>query len=406
MKKVLIFSLNYFPYVGGAEVAIREITDRIPSEEFEFHLLAPRYDSNLPKEEKVGNVHVHRYGLARRGATIADQSKYPLKLNKYLYQATAAHKAAQLHKMHQFDAVWAMMAHASGIPASIFKKNHPEIPYLLTLQEGDPPQYIERLMGPVWSLFTQAFAVADYLQVISIPLLAWGKAMGFHGVAEVIPNGVDFEKFSTSPSKTEAQEMRQRLAIQEDEVTLITASRLVHKNAIDDVLRALPLLPEKVTFVVCGVGPLESDLKKLTQELSLSERVRFVGALDHNVLPYALHVSSIFIRPSRSEGMGNSFIEAMAAGIPVIATQEGGISDFLFDEKRNPDKKTTGWAVNANAPEEIAEAVLDIIARPQKVTEVVGNARACVHEKYDWDAIAKRMESVFDKMCLLPSRKS
>lgn len=396
MKKILIFSLNYVPYVGGAEVAIREITDRISSQEYEFHLLVPHYDSNLSKKEKVGNVFVHRYGLARQGATIEDQSKYPLKLNKFLYQATAARKATSLHREFHFDATWAMMAHAAGIPAALFKKRHKNIPYLLTLQEGDPSTYVEGLMKPVWPLFVHAFTRADFIQAISSYLLSWSRRMGFAGEGKVIPNGVDFHKFSSLPTEEELQTMRRRLLIQDGEVTLITASRLVHKNAIDDVIRAVSLLPKNVSFVVCGVGPLEEDLKRLTRELSLEHQVRFVGALTHDELPCALHASTIFIRPSRSEGMGNSFIEAMAAGIPVIATQEGGISDFLFDENKNPDKEATGWAVAKDSPEEIAEAVKNIQSYPEKACEVTARARAMVQERYDWDDIARSMKELFD----------
>ena len=112
MKKVLIFSLNYYPFVGGAEVAIKEITDRLSPDEYEFHLLAPHYRRELPREEKIGAVTVHRYALATKGATITDQSNLPLKLNKYLYQLTAHKKAEQLHAQIGFDAMWAMMAHA------------------------------------------------------------------------------------------------------------------------------------------------------------------------------------------------------------------------------------------------------------------------------------------------------
>ena len=90
--------------------------------------------------------------------------------------------------------------------------------------------------------------------------------------------------------------------------------------------------------------------------------------------------------------MGNSFVEAMAAELPVIATQEGGIADFLFDEKRNPDVAPTGWAVDANAPEQIKTAVEDIVTHPEKVAQVVATAKALAIEKYDWDLIAKRME--------------
>ena len=115
-------------------------------------------------------------------------------------------------------------------------------------------------------------------------------------------------------------------------------------------------------------------------------------------MPLALKACDIFIRASRSEGMGNSFIEAMVAGLPVIATQEGGIADFLFDAKRNPDKETTGWAVDKDSPEQIAEAVQDIIAHPEQVARVTAAAKKMAEEKYDWDLITPHMRSLFDRL--------
>jgi glycosyltransferase involved in cell wall biosynthesis len=91
--------------------------------------------------------------------------------------------------------------------------------------------------------------------------------------------------------------------------------------------------------------------------------------------------------------MGNSFIEAMAAGLPVIATQEGGIADFLFDAKRNPDQAPTGWAVDKNSPQQIAEAVQDITRNPEQVARVVTTARELVSKKYDWDFITEAMKA-------------
>ena len=395
MRKVLIFSLNYYPFVGGAEVAIKEITDRLPADEYEFHLLAPHYRSELPVHERIGNVHVHRYGLSRRSANITDQSHFPLKLNKYWYQLTAHRQAEKLHREIGFNAIWAMMAHSTAIPAGRFKKRHPDVPYLLTLQEGDPPEYIEHLMKPVWKWFVQGFTRADYIQAISTFLLAWGRRMGFSGEGSVVPNAVDTKRFMKSPRDEEIQEIRSRFGIKETDVVLVTTSRLVHKNAVDDVIRALPLIDTRVVFVVCGIGPDEEKLKTLTRELELLDRVKFVGQVEHVDLPVVLHASDIFIRPSRSEGMGNSFIEAMAVGIPVIATQEGGISDFLFDEKKNPDRPTTGWAVSKNAPSEIAEAIADILTRPEKVEEVTKTALELVQKTYDWDMVAKEMDVIF-----------
>lgn len=77
MKRVLIFSLSYFPkHVGGAEVAVKEITDRIS--DIEFHVVTNRFDSTLAKEEKLGNVMVHRIGLVTREPTMADLKSFHL----------------------------------------------------------------------------------------------------------------------------------------------------------------------------------------------------------------------------------------------------------------------------------------------------------------------------------------
>lgn len=399
MKKVLIFSLNYYPrFIGGAEVAIKEITDRMSPQEIEFHMVTLRFDADLPREERVGNVIVHRIGPTVRNPSIADLRKFPLHYNKHFYQLLAAHAAERLHRAHHFDGIWAMMAHSCAIPAGIFKRRHPEVKYLLTLQEGDPPEHIERMMKPVWGLFVQGFKTADVLQPISNFLKAWGNRMGFKGDAEVIPNAVDTGKFSQVYTEAQVQEMKQKLGKRAGDIFMVTTSRLVHKNAVDDVIAALPLLPDTVSFLVYGIGPDEEKLRALAQKFGVTDRVRFMGQISHDEMPLMLAACDIFIRPSRSEGMGNSFVEAMAASLPVIATQEGGITDFLFDEQRNPEKETTGWAVDADSPEQIAGAVRDILARPEKVAQVTNTAKAMVIRDYDWDTIASRMHTLFDTL--------
>ena len=397
VKKILIFSLAYYPkYVGGAELAIKEITDRIDASEIEFHMVTLRFDSTLPTVERIGNVLVHRIGFSRPNPSIEDLSKYPLKLNKHMFQFLAAWKALSLHREHHYDGIWAMMAHSSGIPAVIFKLFRPDVRYILTLQEGDRLEKIERIMLPIWPLFTRVFTRADVVQAISTFLGRWARRRGFSGRLEVIPNGVDVERFSRTELSVTINEVKDILGKGMGDVLLITTSRLVRKNGIDIVIRALKLLPENIRFIVLGTGPEDLALKRLVRECGVEKRVRFVGGIAHADIPKYLHASDIFIRPSRSEGMGNSFVEAFAAGIPVVGTQEGGIADFLFDEKRNPDTPITGWAVDTDSPEQVAEAVKDIIGRPEKVRAVVATAHALAVEKYDWNTVAKDMrEKVF-----------
>ncbi len=400
MKKILIFSLAYYPkHVGGAEVAIKEITDRMSPEDFEFHMVCLRFDSTLPKVEKIGNVLVHRIGFAKKNASMGDLRKFPLILNKYLFQFSATLKALALHRKYHYDATWAMMAHSCGIPAGIFKSFHPEVKYILNLQEGDPPEYIEKIARPVWPLFKRAFTTADVVQSLSTFLAQWAKRMGFRGELVIIPNAVDTKHFAQEYSGEEIHALQEKFGKEEGDIFMITTSRLVHKNAVDDVVRALKHLPSNIKFLVLGIGPDEGMLRNLAKSEGVEARVKFLGQVNHTEMPKYLQASDIFIRPSRSEGMGNSFVEAFVAGIPVIATQEGGIADFLFDAERNPDKAPTGFAVEKNAPEQIAQAVKKILGNPEKTREIVENAKALAFEKYDWDLIAQDMrEKVFEKV--------
>lgn len=394
-RKVLIFSLAYFPkHVGGAEVAIKEKTDRMP--DIEFHMVTNRYDSTLPKIERIGNVLVHRIGFARPNPSMGDLRRWPLHANKFLFQFLAAWHALRLHRQHRYDCIWAMMAHSCGVPAALFKIFYPRIPFVLELQEGDPPEYIERTMRLLWPLFSRAFKSADALSVISTFLGEWGVRRGFRGKPTLVPNAVDTKHFSQEYPERAIDEIRDTLGKRMGDVFLITTSRLVHKNAVDDCVRALVFLPGHVRFIVLGTGPDEAALRALAASLKVAHRVSFVGQVGHDTMPLYLKASDIFIRPSRSEGMGNSFVEAMAARLPVIATQEGGIADFLFDETRNPDMPVTGFAVDKDSPEQIAAQVKHIMGHSEKVRAVVHTAYAMVLEKYDWDTVARTMrEEVF-----------
>ncbi len=379
MKRILVFSLAYFPKpVGGAEVALKEIAER--NRDIEFHIVTQRFDTALACEERAGNIVVHRVGAG---------SGF---LAKALYLPRAAHVALRLHRSQPFDAAWAMMSYMT-VPLMLMRLGGVRIPYAITLQEGDSYGHVfgrlrVRILMP---LLRRAFCNATAISAISNFLAEWARSIGFSGEVRVIPNGVDAARFDASIPQPLIDEVKDELGKKMGDVLLITTSRLVKKNAVDDVISALPLLPENVHFVVLGIGPEETALKRLAQKRGVTERVCFLGHVAHEDLPKYLKAAEIFIRPSRTEGMGNSFIEAFAAGLPVITTQEGGLTDFIFDEKRNPGEPVTAWAVDKDAPEQIADAVKEIMAKPEKVRAVVATARAIAKEKYDWDSIANRM---------------
>jgi 1,2-diacylglycerol 3-alpha-glucosyltransferase len=223
--------------------------------------------------------------------------------------------------------------------------------------------------------------------------------MGYAGDVAIVPNGANMEHFSKSQDLNSINELKVELGKKVEDVYLITTSRLVTKNAVDDVIRSLKFLDERVKFLILGVGPDKDLLMDLSEKEGVGDRVKFVGQVGHDKIPLYFSVSDIFIRPSITEGFGISFIEAMAAGLPVIATQEGGIADFLYDPEINKDKKPTGRAVKVRDPEDIARQVKNYLNDKDMTEEIIKNAKDMVFERYDWSRVAKLMdENVFSKI--------
>jgi glycosyltransferase involved in cell wall biosynthesis len=270
---------------------------------------------------------------------------------------------------------------------------------VLNLQDGDPfKQVFNRwFILPIRPLLTYGFRNATVIQPLSTYLVSWARSLGFKGHIEIVPNGANVAHFESADA-AQVEQRKTEIGKTSGQIVLVSTSRLVRKNALDDVIRSLVLVPDQVHFYNFGFGPDQKMLEELAEQSGVSERVHLLPHPGLETLPQYLHACDMFIRPSRTEGFGVSFIEAMAAGLPVVATQEGGIADFLFDEKRNPGVPATGWAVTVDSPDQIALAVKDIMTNPDKVARIRANALALVREKYDWNLIAKQMRGVFDSL--------
>lgn len=390
--KILIFSTAYFPFVGGAEVAVKEISDRI--NDIEFSMITARMDKKLAGFEKVGNVDVHRVGIG-----------WPT-IDKFLLPFFGFLKALKLHKKNDYNIAWPIMASHASIAAAFLKIFKPKIKLLLTLQEGDEEEYLKRYaFGSeiLYKFFIQpwhllVFKKADYAAAFSNDLKQRALRGGVKSKIEVVPNGVDAEKFEIRNLKFEIRNLRKELGVKESEKVIITTSRLVKKNGIDDLIKAINELGIRnyelaIKLLICGIGEDEKKLKDLAKDLKIENKVMFLGQVDHKDLPKYLWISDVFCRPSLSEGLGNSFLEAMAADLPVVATPVGGIPDFLKDGE-------TGWFCKVKDPKSIAEKIKYILDEKNKeeVERVVENAKKMVEEKYNWDKIAVKFKEIFNNL--------
>ncbi|MEK7101815.1 MAG: glycosyltransferase family 4 protein [Patescibacteria group bacterium] len=382
MKRVLIFSLAYYPsFVSGAEAAIKEITDRIDPSDIEFHMLTLLFDRTAPREETIGNVHVHRVGFG--GAY----------LSKIFYTPLAAMKARSLDAQLHFSGIWSMMTYML-LPAVLAGFIGVRAPRVLTLQDGDPYEKVfERwFIRPLTPLLDYGFRTTSVIQVISSYLGTWPVHRGYHGKIERIHNGANPRDLKESVSAEEVMALKQKLGKKEGDIWLVNTARLVHQKGNDDTIRALVSLPKHIKLLLVGAGPDEEMLKSLTAELDVEDRVIFTGSVDRSVVTQYRKASDIFVGPSRSEGLGNAFLSAMASKLPVVTTQEGGLAEFVYGE-HDPRHAQTAWVVRKDSSEDIIDAVKDIVAHPKKVTQVGETARQMVLEKYDWDIIAKQMRA-------------
>ncbi len=381
-RRILIFSLAYYPkYVSGAEIAIREVTDRVDQSCFAFSMITLRQPGS-PARERIGNVEIYRVGLG--GAY----------LSKVLFVPLAAWKARQLHTNDPFDAIWAVMTYML-FPVVLARWLGVNLPHILTLQDGD---LYERVFGrwfirPFTPLLDHGFRTAACIHAISQSLASWPVTRGFAGEVVTIPNGADPNDLDDDAYTEDMRdELRDELGIASESVVLVNTARLEFQKAFDEVIHALPLLPKHIVLLIVGGGTQEAALRKLADALGVNERVIFAGLVPPEEVTRYRRAADMFVMPSRSEGIGIAGLSAMASRLPLIATREGGLAEYVFDSEDENEYGKTAWVVQKNDPKAIAQAVETILADPDETRTVTERARKMIEEKYRWEGIAKDME--------------
>ncbi|MEK9209377.1 MAG: glycosyltransferase family 4 protein [Patescibacteria group bacterium] len=381
-KHIMIFSVAYFPLVGGAEAVIKEITDRI-AEDYDFHLITNRFSRHLKKREKIGNVLVYRVGFPYNpNKTISRR------FSNFCYIGFAFFKALGLNFRFRYDVIWPIMAAYAGAAGLFFKIIFPGKKLLLTLQEGDAPDYIlkrvSKIRYPIWKML---FKKADRIQAISGFLKDFAVLHGADiSKINIVPNGADLNKIRNP---------KEKLNIRPGEKVIITTSRLVKKNAVDIIIDAVKLLIThyslRITCLILGEGSEKENLKSQIANLKLQNQVSLLGFVPSEEIYDYLALADVFVRPSRSEGLGSAFLEAMAMGVPIIGTAVGGIPDFLIDRK-------TGLFCKVDDPKDLAEKIKILFEDENLRAELIKNAKQLVAEKYDWNIISQKMKEIFEHL--------
>lgn len=215
-----------------------------------------------------------------------------------------------------------------------------------------------------------------------------------------IHSGVPLSKFRGSSSELRAQ-FRKSMNIPQDSFLFVSVGRLVPVKGFDILLKGFATADfsnrpacnavhstagRPVFLAIIGDGDQRHALQSAVGDLGISERVKFTGKLEDARVPLAS--ADAFVLASRNEGMGRAFIEAMAAGLPVIGTAVGGIPSILKDGKN-------GFLVPAENPGALARAMKKLAAHPELCKTTGNYAADFVYPEYDEETMIERLASLY-----------
>jgi phosphatidylinositol alpha-1,6-mannosyltransferase len=216
-------------------------------------------------------------------------------------------------------------------------------------------------------------------------------AFGPAAALEHLPPGVDTDRFAADPAAR--AELQARYGIG-DRPVIVCVSRLVPRKGQDMLIRALPAIRERVdgaTLVIVGGGPYLSTLHRLAREGGVAEHVVFTGGVPGAELPAHHAMADVFAMPCRTrgagldvEGLGIVYLEASATGVPVVAGRSGGAPETV----RNG---VTGLVVDGGQVGEIATAITDILADPDRAARMGEAGRRWAVDNWQWHTHAARL---------------
>lgn len=185
-----------------------------------------------------------------------------------------------------------------------------------------------------------------------------------------------------------------------DQWQLFQACRLIEKKGLDLSIRALARVCEqfpKTQLRIAGEGPLKQPTQDLADQLGVGDRVEFLGFLNQEELKKEVAQAHLFLHPSRvcrdgnQEGVPNSMLEAMATGLPVVATRHGGIPEAI-------EENESGLLVDEEDWEGLSDLILRLIKDPQLYRQIATTARSSVESQFSQGAQIEALEQTYQSV--------
>lgn len=365
--------------IGGIEVAILELCKELVIMGHDVTILAGARDTD--EERFIGGVQILPVDFLKTMRSTWSSST--LCFHRQLLFPLAALK----QRLKRYD-VYHGHLYMSGVIAN----------YLARKNKAIAVNTIHGSYYPVWSTITNPFmanfyktaerflvptlAMQSHLQIhtgayFARQVLAWGAP---RDKVKVIHNGVNPDQFHPGVEP---------LAHDHTIPILLTARRLVKKNGIEYLLRAMKyvLMEEQCRLMIVGDGMERRRLELLSAHLGISDHVEFTGAVPHSILPKYLSLADIAVLPSLIEASSLFALEAMAMGKPIIATRVGGLPEILPEE----------CLVTLMDEQELSVKIIQLLQNKQE-RKKLGRRGQHIAEEHTWEIVARQTAAEYERM--------
>jgi glycosyltransferase involved in cell wall biosynthesis len=232
----------------------------------------------------------------------------------------------------------------------------------------------------------------DKIILLYSELAEQAKKLGLpEGKIRIIPNGIDVKKIFDTQKRFDAESIRKKFGITEDEKVILYVGRLVKMKRVEIIITVIKKLLErnlKVKGLIVGDGPQRTELEKMARPIN--HHIKFTGYLSEERFE-CYHIADLFILPSISEGLPTVLLEGALFGLPIIATNTHGVPDVVIHGK-------TGFLASRwNYYDQYTEYAERLLRDQSLAREIGENARKYVAGNFSWNKVVMKYEKVYEE---------
>ncbi len=381
--RILFFNYEYPPLGGGAANATAYLLREYAKiKDLKIDLVTSSTNSQY-QQEKIGeNIIIHKLPIGKNKENLHFQSQKELLV--YSYKAYFFSK--KLIKKNQYYLTHSFFSIPCGLLSLLFKWQF-DIPFIISLRGADVPGYAERftwiykiltpLIKFIWKKADKVVANSQGLKDLALKTNPQQKI-------EIIYNGIDTEKFQPLELSKISNDIQEKFIITSG------ASRITSRKGLKYLLQSVQILSQKyprVYLEIMGDGDQKSELEKLAQDLKINERVKFFGRIPREKTVQYYQRASVFVLPSFNEGMSNAMLEALATGLPIIATKTGGAEELIMEGKN-------GFIIKMKNAKDIAQKLEKIIRDNHLQKTMRENSRSQALS-LSWKEVARKYTIIY-----------